>query len=314
MADVSLGLVGRFALALAGVIAGPLASVAVAATVSVPSAQYPTIQTAINAVVGGSLPDATTINVQPGTYSEALAIGNTNRTLTIRGTGGAGVTIIDAAGKGQPAVKVVRASGTVTFIGLTFRHGTTSGTAAGGGFLVQESSPSLRGLHVRAQYGLRRRGRSADHVQRDLYRLHDSQQLRRALWRRRVYRFGLAPCLHRLRHPGQCLWHGWCRRGQPRRWRWRVRQRRVADIPVVSCQRQHIEVCRRRHFPHGRPRLRLRPRDAGRGRHRGGRQRLEPVPRRRIPRRAAASTSRTMRRRPSRGHGSFAIAPEPVAV
>ena len=68
MADVSLRLVGRFALALAGVIAGPLASVAVAATVSVPSAQYPTIQTAINAVVGGSLPDATTINVQPGTY------------------------------------------------------------------------------------------------------------------------------------------------------------------------------------------------------------------------------------------------------
>ena len=54
-----------------------------------------------------------------------------------------GVTIIDAAGKGQPAVKVVRATGTVTFIGLTFRHGTTSGTAAGGGFLVQESSPAF---------------------------------------------------------------------------------------------------------------------------------------------------------------------------
>ncbi len=151
----------------------------------------------------------------------------------------------------------------------------------------------LRGLHVRAQYGLRRRGRSANHVQRDLYQLHDSQQFRRALWRRRVHRFGLASCLHRMRHPGQCLWHRWCRRRQPRRRRRRVLQRRVADIPVLSCQRQHVEVCRRRHFPHGRPRLRFRPGDADRGRHRSGRQRLEPVPRR--------AESRGGRRHPRRG-------------
>jgi hypothetical protein len=48
----------------------------------VPSAQYPTIQAAINGV-----PNGETINVQPGVYYEALFIGP-GRSVTIRGIAG----------------------------------------------------------------------------------------------------------------------------------------------------------------------------------------------------------------------------------
>ena len=129
----------RAAVLAAIFLAGPL--VRSEAAVSVPG-NYGTIQAAINAVLGGSLPDGTTIDVQPGTYPETLSVGNTNRSLTVRGVNGAGVTIVDANGKGRAALNVFRATGRVVFSGLTFRNGAPP-TAAGGGFVIQESSPSF---------------------------------------------------------------------------------------------------------------------------------------------------------------------------
>jgi hypothetical protein len=118
----------------------PLARAAEAATVP---GDYPTIQAAINAVLNGSLPDGTTINVQPGTYAEALVVANTTRSFTVRGSGAASLTVIDAVGKGAAAINVFRASGTVRFVGLTFRRGSPPGTTHGGGFVIQESSPAF---------------------------------------------------------------------------------------------------------------------------------------------------------------------------
>jgi hypothetical protein len=111
-----------------------------AAQVSVPG-HYGTIQAAINAVVSGSLPDGTTINVQPGTYSEALHVASTTRSFTVLGVGGAASTVIDAGGRNAPALTVVRASGKMIFKGLAFRRGASA--AEGGGFLIREASPSL---------------------------------------------------------------------------------------------------------------------------------------------------------------------------
>lgn len=108
-----------------------------AATVTVPG-DYPTIQAAINAVISGSVPDGSTIEVQAGTYGESLSVNSTSRSFTVRATGG--VVIVDAAGKGTAALTVTFATGEVVFEGLTFRNGTRS---AGGGFLVQNSSPSF---------------------------------------------------------------------------------------------------------------------------------------------------------------------------
>ena len=112
-----------------------------AAQVSVP-ANYPTIQAAIDAVMSGRLPDGTTINVQKGTYAETLVVANTARSFTVRGVGGPDVTVVNAAGRGAAAVTVYRASGRVTFAGLTFQNAAPA-VAAGGGFVVQESSPSF---------------------------------------------------------------------------------------------------------------------------------------------------------------------------
>ena len=129
----------RLGLIVALLIVAPFARAAEAATVP---GDYPTIQAAINGVLNGSLPDGTTITVQPGTYSEALVVANTTRSLTVRGSG-ASLTVIDAVGKGAAAINVFRASGTVRFIGLTFRRGSPPGTTHGGGFVIQESSPAF---------------------------------------------------------------------------------------------------------------------------------------------------------------------------
>jgi hypothetical protein len=111
----------------------------VASAVSVPG-DYPTIQSAINAVLNGSLPDGSAIDVQPGTYFEAIAVVNTTRSFTLRGIGVASGVVIDAASSGSTALTIFSASGRITIEGLTFRHGTA---AAGGGFLIQQSSPTL---------------------------------------------------------------------------------------------------------------------------------------------------------------------------
>lgn len=129
----------RSALLLFSFLVAPLATAA--ADVSVPG-QFASIQAAINAVLSGSLPDGTIINVQPGTYFEALSVANSNRSFTVRGIAGASATVVDAAGRGTAAVSVMRSSGTVVFTGLTFRHGARPSTA-GGAFVVQEASPAF---------------------------------------------------------------------------------------------------------------------------------------------------------------------------
>ena len=110
------------------------------AQVSVPG-NYATIQAAINAVLSGGLPDGTTIDVQPGTYFEVLSVANTGRSMTVRGVGGPGATVVDAGGRNAPVLNVLRATGQVVFRGLTFRNAATA--IEGGGFLIRESSPSL---------------------------------------------------------------------------------------------------------------------------------------------------------------------------
>jgi pectin methylesterase-like acyl-CoA thioesterase len=65
-------------LGLAAVLVHLCAAWAHAATVP---GDFTTIQAAINAVLVGSLPDGTVIDVQPGTYREALVIQNTTRSF-----------------------------------------------------------------------------------------------------------------------------------------------------------------------------------------------------------------------------------------
>src|SRR5438309_5079809 len=127
------------AFVVAGLLAGPLINTASANIVTVPG-NYPTIQAAINAVVASG-PDGTTINVQTGTYFEVLSVSNTSRTLTVRGVGGA--VFVDASGKGASVLTVSSATGNVAFQGLTFRNGGLPGSGQGGGFVINNSSPSF---------------------------------------------------------------------------------------------------------------------------------------------------------------------------
>src|SRR5712691_7409665 len=114
-------LVRTAAVAVAGLLAGPLINTAGAANVvNVPGIYGATIQAAINAVVASG-PDGTSINVQAGTYPETLSVVGTNRSLTVKAVGGA--VIVDANGKGASALTVTSATGNVVFQGLTFRNG-----------------------------------------------------------------------------------------------------------------------------------------------------------------------------------------------
>jgi parallel beta-helix repeat protein len=119
-------------------------AVADAQTVTVPG-NYPTIQSAINAVLSGAQPDGTTIQVAAGTYNEALLIADSSRSLSLVGLGGAAGTIVNAGGSGQSALRVIRASGTINIQELSFRNGTGVVTA-GGGFTFEDTSPNLLGV------------------------------------------------------------------------------------------------------------------------------------------------------------------------
>lgn len=78
---------------------------------SVPTDQYPTVQSALNeagSLVAGALPGDVLIEVSPGTYSEALLLdGVVSPTfrVTLRATGGQSVTTIDASSSGRPAFR-----------------------------------------------------------------------------------------------------------------------------------------------------------------------------------------------------------------
>ena len=122
---------------LVTLLAAPLCSAASA--VSVPS-NYPTIQSAINAVVSGSLPDGSTIDVQTGTYFEALVVTNTARSFKVRVDGPTGGVVVDAAGKNTAALTIINATGQITLSGIVFRHGSQG---VGAGFFIQASSPTL---------------------------------------------------------------------------------------------------------------------------------------------------------------------------
>ncbi|HVH28016.1 MAG TPA: right-handed parallel beta-helix repeat-containing protein [Vicinamibacterales bacterium] len=129
----------RLALIAAGILGGPFAGVSRAATVP---GDYPSIQAAINAVENGGLPNGAVINVQPGVYAEALVVSPSGKSFTVVGVAGANSTVIDAAGKQAAALMIHAATGNVVFRGLTFRHGAPP-AAAGGGFVIIQSSPSL---------------------------------------------------------------------------------------------------------------------------------------------------------------------------
>jgi hypothetical protein len=87
-----------------------------------PYGEYPTIQAAIDAAEPGD-----TVLVEPGTYTENIVI---NKTLTVRSTDGAEVTIIDA--QGEDFGVLINGTETVaTFDGLTVRNYEVCGILAG---------------------------------------------------------------------------------------------------------------------------------------------------------------------------------------
>ena len=110
--------------------------------VTVPSAQFPTIQSAINAVVAGSLANGTVIDVNPGTYTEFLLVNATNKSMTVRGLAGPASTVVAAPAAGVSVLRVLNATGTVRFEGLTVRNG-NGGPSNGGGFTLVNSSPTF---------------------------------------------------------------------------------------------------------------------------------------------------------------------------
>jgi hypothetical protein len=114
---------------------------AVDAAVTVPSTQFPTIQSAINAVLGGALPNGTVINVKPGTYRETLAANNTAKSFTVRGAGPT-LTRITAAGLGQSILSMTNATGAVRFEALSLMGTGVSGPR-GGGFTLVRASPTF---------------------------------------------------------------------------------------------------------------------------------------------------------------------------
>lgn len=108
-------------------------------TLDVPG-QYTTIQAALDAAAAGDV-----ILVQPGTYAEALVLPAFG--LTLRATGGADVTTVDATGLGTSAISVPAAASSFRMLdGFTVTGG--AGTAlgevpTGGGILVTGSGEVL---------------------------------------------------------------------------------------------------------------------------------------------------------------------------
>jgi hypothetical protein len=117
-----------------------------AEAVTVPG-DFPTIQSAINAVVGGALPDGTGIDVQPGQYFEALVVANTARSLTVRSAGGAGAAIIDAFGRNTSTIMILNATGTIRFDGFVITGG-VGPPGSGGGVSLVNASPMFSNCFI----------------------------------------------------------------------------------------------------------------------------------------------------------------------
>lgn len=108
----------RFLLAVGLLVSLAAPSPAHAATVSVPSAKYPTIQAAVSGVGNGDV-----IEVKAGTYREAVKIYAdrwAGKSLTLRSTAGR-AAIINAAGLNDSALIIT--GGTVRVEGFTFTGG-----------------------------------------------------------------------------------------------------------------------------------------------------------------------------------------------
>ncbi len=109
-------------------------------TLAVPGA-YPTIQGAINAAVDGD-----TVEVSPGTYFENIEF--SGKGITVRSTGGSGVTTIDGGFAGS-VVTFTSGEGTDSILeGFTITSGTGTlcfGAPCGGGIFCALSSPTIVG-------------------------------------------------------------------------------------------------------------------------------------------------------------------------
>src|SRR5262249_38745467 len=123
---------------LLSVVLASLSAVTEAATVP---GDYSSIQAAINAVVNGSLPGATEIAIQPGTYVATLRIAGTSRSMTLRAAGGPGTVVVDAAGRGT-AIRIAQASGAIRIDGLKFTNG-VGDSLNGGGFNLEDASATF---------------------------------------------------------------------------------------------------------------------------------------------------------------------------
>ncbi len=110
------------------------------AGVSVPSAAYPTIQSALDLA-----PDNSLVVVAPGVYAEALRAVSLGRSLYFKSSGGAAVTAIDG-GTVRSLLQVINGAGAnelknLTFDGFTFRRG--KGTGATSPVLIADASPQF---------------------------------------------------------------------------------------------------------------------------------------------------------------------------
>ncbi len=117
-----------------------LSSGPLGATLQVP-ADYPTIQACIDAAVDGD-----ECVVPPGTYNETIDF--LGKAITLRSSGGADVTTIDATGIGGSVVTCATGEGPDTvLVGFTITGGTGTvidpGYAVGGGMFNDGGSPTI---------------------------------------------------------------------------------------------------------------------------------------------------------------------------
>jgi hypothetical protein len=117
-----------------------------AEAVTVPG-DFPTIQSAINAVLGGALPNGTAIDVQPGQYFEALVAVNTAKSFTVRSAGGPGAAIINAFGLNTSTVTLLNTTGTIRFDGVVITGG-VGRQGAGGGVTLASASPTFANCFI----------------------------------------------------------------------------------------------------------------------------------------------------------------------
>lgn len=122
--------------------------------VTVPG-DYSTIQAALDAVKAGWVAEGAVIEVQSGTYSEALLYADSNRGFTLRSIAGAANTIIDASGFADPALWIRNSAAAIEIDGFTL---TGANSSDGGGAVFMEASPVLKNSVVEDNYTINNGG------------------------------------------------------------------------------------------------------------------------------------------------------------